>query len=153
MNQAYADSRSQPNGSSSSKPRRVPIHYKHTKQIDLSYSFPHEANSRAAKKVRVTKNDKGEVVATIIKENMGHLNIYSPRTMFDWRISINNERNGTRFKGAGADLVQLPPGMDITSERRKDRLTYMHQHCQIDLTQVTNVCHLTITVELINVAC
>ena len=84
------DSRSQSNGSSG-----PPISYKHTKQIDSTYMFPHDGNSRSAQKFRVTRNTEGEVLATIIKDNLGHLNIYSPRTAFDWRISINNERKGS----------------------------------------------------------
>jgi hypothetical protein len=92
------ESRSQKNGSSGPpKPRRIPISYKHTKQIDSTYMFPHEGNSRAAQKFRVTRNAEGEVLATIIKENLGHLNIFSPRTAFDWRVSINNERKGSNF--------------------------------------------------------
>jgi mRNA capping enzyme, beta chain len=37
-------------------------------------------------------------------------------------------------------VVELPKGAVLRSERRKDRMTYLHQHCQIDLTQVINVC-------------
>lgn len=33
----------------------------------------------------------------------------------------------------------VPKGAEQVSERRKDRLTYLHQHCQVDLTQVINV--------------
>lgn len=90
------DPRAQANGAGASpKQRRVPITYKHTRQIDLIYGFPNEPNSPKAEKVRVTKNEKtGEVTATIIKDNLAHLNIYSPKSAFDWRISINNERNG-----------------------------------------------------------
>jgi len=36
-------------------------------------------------------------------------------------------------------VVVLPQGVELKSERWKDRLTYIHQHCQIDLTQVTHV--------------
>ena len=75
---------------------------------------------------------------------MGHLNIYSPRTAFDWRISINNERKGISSQPFRAHtnrtVVVLPQGVELKSERWKDRLTYIHQHCQIDLTQVTHVC-------------
>ena len=92
--------RAQANGSGTStgtspEQRRIPITYEHTRQIDSTYAFPNEPNSRAAKKVRVTKNEKtGEVIATIIKDNLAHLNIHSPKSAFDWRISINNERKG-----------------------------------------------------------
>jgi hypothetical protein len=90
------DPRAQSNGSATPKLRRVPITYVHTRQVDSTYTFANEANSRHAQKVRVTKNEKtGEVLATIVKENLAHLNIYSPKSAFDWRISINNERKGT----------------------------------------------------------
>ena len=36
-------------------------------------------------------------------------------------------------------VVELPQGVELRSERRKDRMTYLHQHCQVDLTQVINV--------------
>jgi hypothetical protein len=29
--------------------------------------------------------------------------------------------------------------MELRTLRRKDRMTYHHQHCQVDLTQVINV--------------
>jgi polynucleotide 5'-triphosphatase len=89
-----SQSRGQSNGSGTLKPKRIPISYKHTKQVDSTYTLPHELNSRTAQKIRVTRNARGEVLAIIIKENLGHLNIYSPNTVFDWRISINNERKG-----------------------------------------------------------
>ena len=93
------DSRAHSNGSgpvpaSSTKPtRRIPLRYTHTKQIDSTYQNPNE-NPRTAKKIRVTTSAQGEIIDTIIKENLGHLNVYSPKTAFDWRISINNERKG-----------------------------------------------------------
>lgn len=89
------DSRAHSNGSAGpSKQRRVPLGYTHTKQIDSTFQNPNE-NPRTAKKIRVTTNAHGEVLDTIVKENLGHLNIYSPKTAFDWRISINNERKGS----------------------------------------------------------
>jgi len=94
LNKACLNSRDQSNGSGTSKSKRIPILYKHTKQIDSIYAFPNEPNSRNAQKIRVTTNAQGDVLATIIKDNLGHLNIFSPRTAFDWRISINNERKG-----------------------------------------------------------
>jgi len=92
LNKAYADCRLHSNGTGPSK-RRIPIEYKHTKQTDSIYSLPNE-NPRTAVKYRVSTSAQGDVLETIIKDNIGHLNIYSPRTPFDWRISINNERKG-----------------------------------------------------------
>ena len=94
LNKAYMDSHPQANGSGSSKPRRVPISYKHTKQIDQIYQYVNADPNSRGNKIRVTTNAQGDVLEMIIKENLGHLNVYSPRTAFDWRISINNERRG-----------------------------------------------------------
>jgi len=141
LNVAYGASRSASNGATPSKHKRIPVSYKHTKQLDSTYAFPGET-SRLAQKIRVTTNAQGKVLATITKENMGHLNIYSPRTAFDWRVSINNERKGISRSlrvHTNRILVVLPQGVELKSERWKDRLTYIHQHCQIDLTQVTHV--------------
>jgi len=131
------DSQRQANGAGPSRRRRIPISYTHTKQTDLTYQYPNADPNVRGNKIRVTtekrKDAKGEVyehpVEMIVKENLGHLNVYSPRTAFDWRISINKER---KVEGG------LPHGVELRNERQKDRMTYIHQHCQVDLTQVTN---------------
>ena len=135
------DSRTQANGVDGVKPRRIPLSYKHTRQIDKTYQAAN-IPSRQARKIRVTSDTEGKILDMIVKENLGHLNIYSPRTRFDWRISINNERKGTLlFFRYILITVEggLPDGVELRSERKKDRITYIHQHCQIDLTQVINV--------------
>ena len=120
----------QANGAGSGKPPRIPLDYRHTKQIDSLYQMANERDSRNAQKIRVTRDAQGNILSTIIKENLAHLNIHSPKTPFDWRVSINNERKVES---------QLPPGFELRSERKKDRMTYLHQHIQVDLTQVINV--------------
>lgn len=80
--------------------------YTHTKQIDSTFQNPNE-NPRTAKKIRVTTSAGGEVLDTIVKENLGHLNVYSPKTAFDWRISINNERKGQKLLLPGLPALQV----------------------------------------------
>ena len=58
------------------------------------------------------------------------LDIYCPREAFDVRISINLE---TTFQGEIEDTPKTK-----APDRVKDRLSYLHQAYQIDLTQVTD---------------
>ncbi len=96
-------------------------------------------NPRHGVKVRVTHNQKQkEPKAKIIKARIVDLDIYSPTTPLDCRISINFEM---RFDGDIEDL-----GERAGPDRNKDRLSYTQSMYQIDLTQVTqqtttgNVC-------------
>lgn len=68
--------------------------------------------------------------------------MYSPRTPFDWRVSVNLEM---AFEGDMRDLVEVQEGHRRAKDRNKDRMTYRHLAYQIDLTQVTpaEVCFLT----------
>ena len=62
------------------------------------------------------------------------LDVYSTRTAFDWRVSVNIEMN------VGGDLrAKIDPfSMDGKQpERNKNRMSYKHLAYQIDLTQVT----------------
>lgn len=87
-------------------------------------------NPRHGVKVRVTHDQKtGEPLAKIIKARIIDLDIYSPMTPLDCRISINFEM---RFDG---DVQEL--GEKSASDRNKDRLSYTQSMYQIDLTQVT----------------
>ncbi|CAG8751109.1 10734_t:CDS:2, partial [Funneliformis caledonium] len=94
-----------------------PIEYKHTYETDRFYIVGNG-------KIRVTSNQKtGEVVSSK-KIRVANLDIYSPNTKLDYRISVNLER---------------PRGMPNGShsfERNKDRLCYTHQIIKVDLTQV-----------------
>lgn len=86
-------------------------------------------------KVRITTDQKfGKVLAKIVKVRIADLDIYSPRTAFDWRVSINLEMN---FDGDMSDLVEPQARNGRRAERNKDRMSYKHLAYQIDLTQVT----------------
>ncbi|CCJ30009.1 unnamed protein product [Pneumocystis jirovecii] len=106
---------------------RTPMKYKHTKEIDRFYSnvsLNHDFQNR----IRVTTEKKtGQVISRLIKTRVASLNIFSPKTLFDWRISINTE----------TPVESQPLGV-LIMERDKDRLSYVHQCCQIDLTQVVS---------------
>ncbi|KAG0146801.1 hypothetical protein CROQUDRAFT_43841 [Cronartium quercuum f. sp. fusiforme G11] len=93
------------------------IKYSHTREVDEFFE----------NRTRVSRcQNTGEVRAVMVKEKLGSMDITCPRRPFDFRISVNLERP------AG-----LPPSDVRPSYRRiKDRLSYAHQICQVDLTQV-----------------
>ncbi|KAG4306409.1 hypothetical protein PORY_000397 [Pneumocystis oryctolagi] len=104
---------------------RIPMKYKHTKEIDRFYSNI-SLNQNFQNRIRVTTEKKtGQVISRLIKTRIASLNIFSPKTRFDWRISVNIEKP-----------VEPQPLGVLIMERDKDRLSYVHQYCQIDLTQV-----------------
>ncbi|KAG4302881.1 hypothetical protein PCANB_000827 [Pneumocystis canis] len=106
---------------------RIPMKYKHTREIDRFYSNI-SLDQSFQDRIRVTTEKKtGQVISRLIKTRIASLNIFSPRTQFDWRISINTERP-----------VEPQPLGTLIMERDKDRLSYLHQYCKIDLTQVVS---------------
>ncbi|KAJ3764358.1 CYTH-like domain-containing protein [Lentinula raphanica] len=110
-------SSSQPGYASSS-----PLDYHHLHLVDAFY--PSEGNDR--EKVRVTRDEKtGTVVECMKKIRLGDLNIYSPKRLADWRVSVNLEVPASHPVGAS------------TYTRKKDRMSYSHEEFNIDLTQVT----------------
>ncbi|KAJ4001651.1 CYTH-like domain-containing protein [Lentinula boryana] len=111
-------SSSQPGYASSS-----PLDYHHLHLVDAFY--PSESNDRD--KIRVTRDEKtGTVTESMKKIRLGDLNVYSPKRMADWRVSVNLE-------------VPAPhPVGSSTHTRKKDRMSYSHEEFNIDLTQVTS---------------
>lgn len=91
--------------------------------------------------MRVTSDQKtGEVLAKIVKCRLADLDVCSPRTCLDWRVSVNLEMN---YEGDVSDLVAISDSINSggimekkTVERNKDRMSYRHLAYQIDLTQV-----------------
>ena len=125
--------------------------YVHTKECDSFYelspatelSLPQSVkavyNPRHSKaKVRLTHDQKtGNLLAKIIKIRLADMDVYSPHTAFDWRVSINLEME---WKGNMKDLNPVQDGplsRQKSADRNKDRMTYKHLAYQIDLTQVT----------------
>ena len=124
--------------------------YKHTREVDSFYELSHQgslqlppsviaglhSNPRATKKarVRVTTDEKtGEELAKIVKTRVADIDIYSPQSPFDWRISVNIEMDFDIDKSL---LIEAPSKDGRAADRRKDRVSYKHLAYQIDLTQV-----------------
>lgn len=123
--------------------------YAHTYETDTFYplsqagiltlpkSIRNQINPRDKKgqSVRVTTNNKtGQLIAQIIKVRVANLEIYSPGTLFDWRISVNVEM---KIEGDFRQLIEPGDVGKTKDPRNKDRLSYKHSQYQIDLTQVT----------------
>jgi hypothetical protein len=125
-------------------PQRIPMDYVHTRERDTFFELPPDkfqalpnilrSYMRHKPKVRVTIDQKtGKVINKIIKTRIADLNVYSPKTAFDWRVSANIEMP---YPG---DIDGLQPSSDRGGgDRNKDRLSYRHLAYQIDLTQVTD---------------
>ncbi|TIB94478.1 mRNA triphosphatase CET1 [Wallemia mellicola] len=104
---------------SSQTPTR--IQYAHSKELDSFYPI-----GKGQRKIRVTKDLRTDQVKDVIeKVRVADLAIYSPKRLFDWRISINMEIPQT-----------VPQNQNMTYSRKKDRLSYTQQEMQVDLTQV-----------------
>lgn len=136
--------------------KRIPLTYAHKKERDIFYEISasalppviqHNLHPRHKPKVRVTSDQRtGEILAKIVKCRLADLDVYSPRTCLDWRVSVNLEMN---YEGDVSDLVVASDNLNNagmagkkTVERNKDRMSYRHLAYQIDLTQVatTEVC-------------
>ncbi|KAG0097661.1 mRNA-capping enzyme subunit beta [Podila epicladia] len=100
--------------------RGYQIQYKHTKEIDQFYTGPQG-------KTRVTKDQSTNAVipdGIVKKDRIADLDVFSPRSPFDFRVSVNVE-------------VPVPaPTGNPQFERHKDRISYRHHNFKIDLTQV-----------------
>ncbi|KAM5447798.1 hypothetical protein MaudCBS49596_005818 [Microsporum audouinii] len=121
---------------------RIPLAYAHKRERDTFYDISandlppivqHHLHPRHKPRVRVTTDVRsGAVIARIVKCRIADLDVYSPRTCLDWRISVNLEMN---YEG---DLSKLQQANDWkrSGDRNKDRMSYRHLAYQIDLTQV-----------------
>lgn len=125
---------------------RIPLSYAHKKERDTFYEIApsalpplvqHHLNPRHKPKVRVTTDQRtGAVLARIVKCRLADLDVYSPKTNLDWRISVNLEMN---YEGDSSHLTlagDAGPAGKRTGARNKDRMSYRHLAYQIDLTQV-----------------
>lgn len=121
--------------------------YVHTRETDTFYELSQNAintlppsvqayiDRRNKPKVRITTDQRtGKEMAKIIKVRISDIEVYSPQTPFDWRVSVSLEVN---YEGDMRDLVETSEGKDRKyPDRNKDRVSYKHSHYQIDLTQV-----------------
>jgi hypothetical protein len=130
---------------------RLPIDYRHRREIDKFYELPASVRDRllpvcvakpiAAKghsvKVRVSHDQKtNKVLDKIIKARIADLSMHFPNLPLDCRISINLEMD---WDGTIDELEMMAnqSGRPPIPARMKDRLSYKHGCYQIDLTQVT----------------
>ncbi|KAJ1951434.1 mRNA-capping enzyme subunit beta [Linderina macrospora] len=106
--------------------RGTRVAYKHTKEVDHFYRVD-------GTRVRVTTNkETGQIMGVITKNRIASIDIYSPRTKLDIRISINEEQPLSRPN---------TEDMKVQAERHKDRLSYTQDIWSFDLTQVTTPEH------------
>lgn len=146
LNQAYLKSKPPPPGEPPKKPR-VALDYVHTYETDTFYDLSQNAlnvlppsvqnflDRRNKPKVRITTDQRtGKEMAKIIKVRISDIEVYSPQTPFDWRVSVSLEVN---WDGDLRELVESTEGKNgKRPDRNKDRVSYKHSHYQIDLTQV-----------------
>ncbi|KAJ2456223.1 mRNA-capping enzyme subunit beta [Coemansia sp. RSA 2336] len=101
------------------------IEYRHTREVDHFYRIN---NTR----IRVTRDKETQkVLGVITKNKVADLNIYSPRTKLDIRITINEEQ----------PLEMPDTEARPILERHKDRLSYKQDIWSFDLTQVVSPEH------------
>ena len=135
---------------STMNPEREVIYFKHIRETDTFFELSQEGIHylpptvrqhlqlrRHTPRVRVTTdNTTGRVTSRIIKSRIVDMDVYSPRTDFDYRISVNVE---SPFTGEDRHLIPVSAHTSggRADFRQKDRMSYRHQEYQIDLTQVT----------------
>ncbi|KAJ5964316.1 uncharacterized protein N7479_004192 [Penicillium vulpinum] len=139
LNEAVKASMPQP------KSTRIPLAYVHKKERDTFYEIQtsdlpeviHKIlKPRHKPKVRVTTDERtGEILAKIVKCRVADMDVCSPQTNVDWRVSVNLEMEYT------GDLSNLPVidtavTKGARGDRIKDRMSYRHLAYQVDLTQV-----------------
>ncbi|KAJ3085266.1 hypothetical protein HK102_000161 [Quaeritorhiza haematococci] len=101
------------------------LRYTHRKEVDQFYR-------NRGSKIRVSVDEKtGQVIpgGVVEKKRIADLNVHMPNAPLDYRISVNVE------------MPAKQPSDDQIPEfrREKDRLSYRHEICQVDLTQVKSV--------------
>ncbi|KDN53056.1 mRNA triphosphatase CET1 [Tilletiaria anomala UBC 951] len=96
------------------------VRYRRSMEADAFYHIP-----GSKERIRVTKNEETmKITNAIVKKRIANMEVYSPRSLFDFRISINTE-----------EPVE-PPDAEPAYIRNKNRVSYAHQCFQVDLTQV-----------------
>jgi polynucleotide 5'-triphosphatase len=122
----------------------TPLDYTHLYLVDSFYPNP-DPSSGPDGKIRVTRDERtGEVKECVKKIRLGDLNIYCPKSLADWRISVNVEVPGDSIYILNRHPPELTSGTaphplgSATHTRRKDRMSYLHEEFNIDLTQVTS---------------
>ncbi|GAA5983008.1 hypothetical protein JCM10908_006866 [Rhodotorula pacifica] len=101
------------------------LRYTHTRELDSFHADP-----TSGRKVRVTRDQKdpSKGAKAVEKVRVADMNVFSPKRLFDWRVSVSLETPTPVPDGA---LTSQP-----ARSRYKDRISYSHQQVQVDLTKV-----------------
>lgn len=130
---------------------RAEVNYKHIRESDTFYNLDQAGYSDLPQltrellsggsrhKIRITRDAKtGQILRAIIKHRVANIEISSPQTEWDYRISVNLEID---YPGPVDELSPaVEPGRSVEAmERKKDRVSYswLEGAYQVDLTQVT----------------
>ncbi|KAJ3393934.1 Exportin-6 [Lobulomyces angularis] len=98
------------------------IHYNHKKTVDKVFEFQN-------KKIRASFDlVTNELIqnSVITKVRIADLNVFSPNSELDYRISLSLE----------IPFSDLPLNLNEKLSREKDRISYSIDQCQVDLTQI-----------------
>lgn len=112
------------------------LRYTHTRELDSFHQVPASSpEGGPARKVRVTRDQKDPTtkVRAVEKIRVADMNILSPKRLFDWRISVSLENPTPVPESALNPNSNQQPTARV---RYKDRISYSHQLCQVDLTKV-----------------
>lgn len=73
----------------------APVRYAHTREVD-SFHEMNTAGQGGKRKVRVTRDQKdpNKVLRVVEKTRIADMNIFSPKRLFDWRVSVSVEMPG-----------------------------------------------------------
>ncbi|BGP58549.1 hypothetical protein JCM8202_001213 [Rhodotorula sphaerocarpa] len=108
---------------------RARLRYTHTRELDSFHTVPSDVPGEPAVKVRVTRDQKDpSKVRAVQKVRVADMNIHSPKRLFDFRVSVSLEIPTP----VPPTALSGPPARS----RYKDRISYSHQLCQVDLTKV-----------------
>lgn len=99
-----------------------------TRDVNYQIKLP---NSYSMSKIRVTYNDRDEVVECLDKERIGDVYVAQPNCVYDLKMSLSVERP-INFEDIKDKIKATNPGF----ERNKNRLEWRSPGCQVDLTSV-----------------
>lgn len=73
----------------------APVRYSHTRELDTFHEIP-AMQGQPKRKVRVTRDqkDKSKPPIAVEKVRVADMNIFSPKRLFDWRVSVSLEMPG-----------------------------------------------------------
>lgn len=71
------------------------VRYAHTREVDTFHDVVVPGRS-GKRKIRVTRDQRDEtkILRILQKERIADMNVYSPKRLFDWRLSVSMELPG-----------------------------------------------------------